>query len=120
MTSLLAEAHPPDALYAASSLLTMGAFQALRGSGRRVPDDIAFVGTGFIEWAHLTDPPLTLLEVPALEIGRRAVELVLDRVGSPGLPGRSVLIEPTLHIRESCGANPALAPSIKAGSGNAN
>lgn len=106
VAELLADGDPPDAIYAASSLLSIGAFRALRERGVRMPADIAFVGTGSIEWADLIDPPLSMLGIPAAEIGRRAVELVLDRIERPDQAGQSVLIEPTLVVRRSSGGEP--------------
>lgn len=106
ITELFAASEPPDAIYAASSQLTLGAYRALRQRGICIPDDVALVGTGgAIEWADLVEPPLTVLELPSKEIGRRAVDLVLDRMEHPGQPGRSVRIEPSLKIRGSCGAS---------------
>lgn len=101
VAELFAESDLPDAIYAASSLLSIGAFRAIRERGLRMPEDVAFVGTGSIEWADLIDPPLSMLGIPATEIGRRAVELVLDRIERPGQAGRTVLIEPTLVVRRS-------------------
>ena len=106
VAELIAQGDLPDAIYAASSLLSIGAFRALRRRGLRMPADIAFVGTGSIEWADLIEPPLTMLGIPAAEIGRRAVELVLDRIERPGQSGRSVLIQPTLVVRRSSGGEP--------------
>lgn len=106
VAELFADSDVPDAIYAASSLLSIGAFRALRERGVQMPADIAFVGTGSIEWADLIDPPLSMLGIPATEIGRRAVELVLDRIERPDQVGRSVLIQPTLVVRRSSGGGP--------------
>jgi LacI family repressor for deo operon, udp, cdd, tsx, nupC, and nupG len=43
-----------------------------------VPADLALVGFDNVEWAAYCRPPLTTVEFPLREIGRRGVALALD------------------------------------------
>ena len=48
-----------DGLYAVTDSLALGAYQAIKDAGRRIPKDIAVVGVGDHEHADFFDPPLT-------------------------------------------------------------
>jgi LacI family transcriptional regulator len=96
--SLLESASPPDALFVANEPMTIGAVQALRELGVRVPHDVALVGFDDAPWATLTTPQITVVSQPAYEIGRAAAEFL----ASPGEgPARHVVCSPTLIVRES-------------------
>jgi DNA-binding LacI/PurR family transcriptional regulator len=49
----------------------------------RVPEDVAIAGFDDILAAAHTSPPLTTVRHPAAEIGRRAAELLFERLSSP-------------------------------------
>lgn len=72
----------------------------LRTSGRTVPEDASVLAIGPDQLALSMTPRLTAIAVPAEEMGRRAVEMVLGReAGRPGV----VLLDPVLTVRESTG-----------------
>jgi DNA-binding LacI/PurR family transcriptional regulator len=91
----------PTALVAGSDVLAVGAIQALRAHGLRVPGDVAVCGFDDFEFARYTDPPLTTVRLPAFEMGRSAAALLLDHLrGQPAHEQRYVL--PTeLIVRQS-------------------
>jgi len=68
----------PSAIFCANDLMAMGALQAVRESGFRVPDDISVMGYDDQELARYTDPPLSTLVLPNYEMGRKAAELLID------------------------------------------
>ena len=100
MRELLA-AHPDlDAVFAASDLMAHAALRTLREAGRRVPDDVAVIGFDDIETAAYTDPPLTTVRQPILELGRQGTRLLLRLAAGEAV--EPALILPTeLVIRES-------------------
>ncbi|MGC4803947.1 LacI family DNA-binding transcriptional regulator [Micromonospora sp. DT233] len=74
----LLDAHPDvDAVFAASDLMAHAAMRTLREHGRRVPDDVAVIGFDDIETAAYTEPPLTTVRQPIVEIGRRMTRQLL-------------------------------------------
>ena len=75
---LLRSREPPTAIFCANDLMAMGALQAVRESGQRVPGDISVMGYDDQELARYTDPPLSSLVLPSYEMGRRAAELLID------------------------------------------
>ncbi|GAA3732527.1 LacI family DNA-binding transcriptional regulator [Salinactinospora qingdaonensis] len=77
MRHLLEDDPELDAVFVANDLMAIGALQALRQAGRRVPDDVAVVGFDDIEAAGFTDPPLTTVRHPVVEQATAMVKLVL-------------------------------------------
>ena len=90
---LLAADPRPTALFAVSDRLAFGALAVAAGCGLRVPADLAVVGFDNVEWAEWSDPPLTTVEFPLREIGRRGVGLVLggSEAGGAAVPTRLVV-----------------------------
>jgi LacI family transcriptional regulator len=69
---------PPTAIFCASDLMALGCLQALTELGLDVPGDVSVVGYNDVEFARHLKPPLTTCRVPNLELGARAVEMLLD------------------------------------------
>ncbi len=80
MHALLQRDPGLDGVFVASDLMAMGALQALRAAGRRVPDDVAVVGFDDIDMAAHTDPPLTTVRQEAGESARVMVSTLLALV----------------------------------------
>jgi LacI family transcriptional regulator len=102
MTRLLALRRRPDAVFAVNDPAAIGAMQAIWAAGLRIPDDLAVVGAGDIAHGDLLRVPLTTISWSRRDLGRRAAELLLDRIDTPGR-GRSrrVVIPPRLVVRGS-------------------
>ena len=102
MRDLLAAAAAPTAVFAANDLMAMGALLALREAGRRVPADVAVVGFDDIPAAKLVAPPLTTIAQFPERLGRRAAEMVFDRLAGNAPPsGRSEEMPYELVVRAS-------------------
>lgn len=99
------EIERPDALFAASDLMAVGALKALHDAGWRVPQDIALVAIGDPPFAKYTIPALTTLALPMPEAGRRAAHILLDWL-TQGKPARAqrITLSFAFTVRESCGA----------------
>ena len=69
-----------DAVFVASDLMACGALRALREAGRRVPDDVAVVGFEDAPIARQTEPPLTTVFQPVVEMGRQMARLLVSRI----------------------------------------
>ncbi|WBB55257.1 LacI family DNA-binding transcriptional regulator [Verrucosispora sp. WMMD573] len=100
MRELLA-AHPDlDAVFAASDLMAHAALRTLRAAGRRVPEDVAVIGFDDIETAAYTDPPLTTVRQPIVELGRQGTRLLL-RLAAGDQVEPALILPTELIIRES-------------------
>ncbi|MFF4140468.1 LacI family DNA-binding transcriptional regulator [Streptomyces sp. NPDC001698] len=93
--------EPPEAVFTADNLMALGALDAIRARGLRVPDDIALAAFDDIPWFPHTDPPITAIAQPTGELGRAAVRALVDRIA--GRPARSVTLPARLVVRRSCG-----------------
>jgi LacI family transcriptional regulator len=97
--SLLGSDNPPDALFVANNLMTVGAIHAIRDTGGRIPDDVAVVGFDDQPWTTLTSPQLTVVAQPTYEIGQEAAQLLSTASTADG--SRSIVLKPRLLVRES-------------------
>lgn len=107
MTRRALAAEPrPTALFAANNLIAVGALKALLDLGIRVPEDVAVVGFDDLAPAIVSFPFLTVAAQPAHEMGRRGVELLLNRLsGRPPERPREVVLPTELIVRQSSGAS---------------
>lgn len=104
VADLLARVDRPDGLFITNNLLTEGALEAIEAAGVLIPDELKVVGYDDMPLARLLQPGLTTVWQPTYDIGRRAAELLVERVADPNLPPREVLLTPRLDIRASSGA----------------
>ncbi|GIV80646.1 MAG: LacI family transcriptional regulator [Litorilinea sp.] len=102
MQELLRLAMPPTAVFAANDIMALGALMALRETGLRVPQDVAVMGFDDIPTARLVSPALTTVSQFQRELGRRAAEMLLERLQGQGPPGgRSEEMPYAIVARES-------------------
>lgn len=100
-----------EAIVAANDNMAMGAISVLRGRGVTVPDQMAVVGFDDIPDAIMSFPTLTTVHQPIYEIGKKAVELLIEGLGGRELPQRETLLT-RIKVRNSCGCNMQMAPSL--------
>ncbi len=62
----------------ANDNISIGALHALKKNGFSVPDDVSMISVGDITQAQYTDPPLTTVVIPLYEMGKKAVETIVD------------------------------------------
>jgi LacI family transcriptional regulator len=94
----------PDAVFAASDMMALGALRALREAGLSVPGNVAVVGFDDLPAAAYADPPLTTVRQPIRQTGTQAVEILLDLLNNPTQSARRVTLTTDLIIRSSCGS----------------
>jgi len=95
----------PTALVVASDLLAAGVLQVLYERGLRVPDDVSVVGLDDTLGPYMA-PPLTEAEPQTVEMGRQAVDFIVEQCRGAteeggNRDGRRVTLTPRLHIRAS-------------------
>lgn len=104
-SKMLAEKNVPTAVVVANDLMALGAMQELKAAGFHVPRDMSIVGFDDISFASLSEPALTTVCSPRVEIGRRAVEALLLTIERPHQQGVEVRI-PTYLIKRDSTAPP--------------
>jgi LacI family transcriptional regulator len=85
----------------------MGAYRAARHRGLTIPDDLSIVGFDDQEYiASELDPPLTTVRLPHREMGRLAVQLLLDDEDDSQRAGKEVVKVPCQLVRRDSVAPP--------------
>lgn len=91
------------AIVASDSVIAIEAFQAIRETGLRIPDDISLVGFDNAPWTSVTDPAITVVDQPARELGALATRLLIERIeGAEREPSIHTLPQQLIQ-RESVG-----------------
>ncbi len=80
---LLEMENPPDAIFTGNNLITLGALETINAMKLRIPEDVAILGFDDMYWANSLNPSLSAVRQPAYEIGKRAVELLIQRIQDP-------------------------------------
>jgi LacI family transcriptional regulator len=110
---LLELPEPPTAVIVASDVQAVGALEAARRRGVRVPEDLSVVGNHDIELAEYLG--LTTLRAPIRELGRRAAELLLRALNGGGpLEPQIVRLPMELVVRTTCSPPGQPSPSASA------
>lgn len=92
----------PTAIFATSDELVIGLFEALRAAGLNVPRDVSVVGFDDVGPLHLFAPAVTAVRQPVRDLGKRALELLLEsRPDTPGKLPQEELLTVTLIERDS-------------------
>jgi len=104
--------HPnrPTAVFAVNDILAWRLMRAMTESGRSVPGDLAIVGFDDIEPKAMHKPLLTTMRQPFERIGYYAARMLLERMQTPSLPIRHVLLDTPLVVRASTASDPDLLP----------
>jgi LacI family transcriptional regulator/LacI family repressor for deo operon, udp, cdd, tsx, nupC, and nupG len=102
MKKLLELPKPPTAVFTANNLLTLGALQTIHNKGLKIPDDISIIGFDDMYWSLSLNPPLTAIKQSGCDIGKRAAEILLQRINDPQRSNMSVILNTELKIRKSC------------------
>jgi LacI family transcriptional regulator len=103
----LLKRHPDvEAVFVGNDQMALGAFQAARERGLRVPDDLAIVGFDDVPEAAYFQPPLTTISQPLFDAGCTAVKEFHRLVKEGDLEEaeaqtRTILLQPELVIRQS-------------------
>jgi LacI family transcriptional regulator len=100
--SYLLATQRPTAIFALNNQLGLGALRAIRDLGLRIPDDVALVVFDDLEVFDLMTPRITAVEQPAMTMGQRAVQLLVERIeGHSDRPPQVAVLPTQLVLRES-------------------
>ncbi len=94
----------PDAIICSNAMSVQIVMKTLSARGIHVPQDVAVVGYDDMTGLDLFYSPVTVADQPFEKIGRRALELLIDRMdGNRDTPQRIIRIQPDIRFRQSCG-----------------
>jgi LacI family transcriptional regulator, galactose operon repressor len=103
---LLELAEPPTAIFCFNDNIAVGAIQAARARGLRVPEDLSVVGFDDVEYATMVTPPLTTVRQPLAEMGRTAVSLLIRLLERRSFETLHIELATRLVVRESTAPPP--------------
>jgi LacI family transcriptional regulator len=102
---LLALSEPPDAIFAASDYLAMGAIRAIKNKGLAIPEDIGVVGFSNEEFSSQVSPTITTIDQFSESMGASAAELLLqllhEKKDGNELIAQRRILSPQLLVRQS-------------------
>lgn len=103
MEMILTLENLPDAVFAANDMIAIGAMEAIKSKGLKIPADIAVAGFDDIFFARLTEPKLTTVSQPVMQIGGLAMRLLIDRLNNneDSSEPRKIILQPSIAVRES-------------------
>ena len=92
----------PTALICGNDTIAMYGMSVAGQNGIRVPQDMSFIGFDDVSMGLISNPPLTTLGVPADELAKHLVELMVRRLKEPEASRRELLLDQRLVVRHSC------------------
>jgi LacI family transcriptional regulator len=101
LRALLGEHGEFTAVLAGNNLLALGCYEALAERGLRAPQDVSVAGFNDMHFADHFDPPLTTVRIPHHGMGRRAAELLLERIDGREEVESLVVLPAQLIVRSS-------------------
>jgi LacI family transcriptional regulator len=101
-SALLELPQPPTAIFASNDVMAMGAMDAVRNRGLRVPDDVSVIGFDDIPQAAMIRPALTTISQPLEKMGRVATQMLLDLLRHPEKEANRIELPTQLIVRDSC------------------
>ncbi|MDZ7721763.1 MAG: LacI family DNA-binding transcriptional regulator [candidate division KSB1 bacterium] len=92
----------PTAFFTGNNLITLGALETIHAMNLAIPDDVAIIGFDDMPWSISLNPPLTAVKQPGYEIGKRAADLLYQKIIEPEKPSIKMMLNTELMIRDSC------------------
>jgi LacI family transcriptional regulator len=101
MGQLLQLSPAPDAVFAASDPIAIGALQSALEAGWQLPRDLGLIGVGNHRYGRYLRVPLSTVDQQRATIGHSAANLMLALIEKERFRTRSILVPPKLVVRDS-------------------
>lgn len=98
---LLEQDRIPTALLCSNDLTAIGAMEAVRTAGLRVPNDVSVIGFDDIYFSRLTTPPLTTVGLPRHQLGKLAFRALRNILRAKNRRGAEYVVQANLIVRQS-------------------
>ena len=103
--SALTSSDRPDAIFAFSNTILLGAIKAIRELELVIPDDVALISFDNNRFLDFFDPVITRVEQPISVIGNLVTDNIIRMIESEerdAVASSQVLVRPTLIMGHSC------------------
>ena len=95
MYDILKTNPPPRAMIISNNYMTYGAVRAIKETGKTIPDDLALASFDTDDPTSLSSPTIASMNQPAVEIGTKAAEILINRLSAKqALPHANLILEP--------------------------
>ena len=81
MAELMKSDNPPDAVFASSDPKAFIILHSLHDMNYKIPEDVAVIGFDDVQMAEMVEPPLTTVAQPLYDMGCKAAERLIARIG---------------------------------------
>jgi DNA-binding LacI/PurR family transcriptional regulator len=99
---LLAHKKKPDAFFAISDRMAIGAMLAIKEHGLRMPEDVGLVGFNNEPITSLVTPQISSVDMPTFELGKAAAKLFIETIhNSENVHHEEIVMRPKLLVRAS-------------------
>ncbi len=88
------------AIIAANDMMALGALKALKEFSYKVPEEVELIGFDNISFSQYCDPPLSTIQQPTLEMGVKAIKMLLKIIDGEPI-GESVRLQPRILMRKT-------------------
>ena len=88
-------------IFCFTDLLAQLIIRVLHRIGKKVPDDISIIGFGYRKEMDFSSPRLTTIQHPTYEMGYKAAEILISRIGNINAGPEDVILETGLVLGES-------------------
>jgi LacI family transcriptional regulator len=102
---LFQQVNPPSAAVCYNDVVALGVIEALHSARVSPGKEFGVVGFNNVPEAAQSLPGLTTIDTSPRELGQTAAELLLKRIEQRNSPIRTVILQPRLIVRQSCGAS---------------
>lgn len=92
----------PTAIITANDIVAAVVMRTVRRAGLRVPQDVSLIGIDDQPFSAYLDPGLTTIQLPIVEAGKRAIELLLAQIRDETKGATQITLPCPLIARESC------------------
>lgn len=90
-----------DAVFATTNTLTSHVYVVLRSAGASIGPDVALIGVDDDQWNVMVEPPVTVVEQPAEQLGEWAGQLLVARAAGRDMKHARILLDPVVRERAS-------------------
>ncbi len=112
---LLALRNRPTAIFAGNDDMALGALDAARAAGVRVPEELSIVGFDDVPAVARALPPLTTVRQPIEQMGRSAVNTLLAQLAGIEPVSQVITFQTELVVRGSTAPPPRKGRPVRAG-----
>jgi DNA-binding LacI/PurR family transcriptional regulator len=100
--NLMKSHNPPDGIFAVNDLTALGAMEGIKASGFKVPGDVAVMGFTNDYFSTICEPTLSTVEQNGFAMGKKAANMILERLHSlEDLTPRKEIVPTQLVTRAS-------------------